>query len=662
MYKLCVFAGTTEGRELVELLAGQPVEVTACVATEYGETLLTPRKGLMVSNKRLTEAEMEALFRQDDFDLVVDATHPYAAEVTENIAAACQAAGVEYLRLLRGTDASPEDAVCVPDIESVVAYLAGTEGNILLTTGSKELAKYTALPDFAQRVYARVLPMDTSLAACRDAGLGPDRIIAMQGPFSQEMNAAMLKAVSARYMVTKDTGGAGGFGQKIAAAREAGAVLVVVGRPAQREGLDFAGVVERLCARFDLRLRPQVTLVGIGPGSPEGMTLEARRAIREADCLIGAKRMLEAVAGGKQVRCVAIAPGDIAACIRERQECRRFAVVLSGDTGFFSGAKRLLPLLEDCDITVLPGLSSLQVLCAKAGTSYEDVVPISLHGRDVDIVPDVAQNRRVFALVGGEDGMTDLCRTLTEAGLGVIRVTVGERLGYPEERITRGTAEELTKQSFDPLSVALIENDQAVPFVPGLPDDLFQRGSSASGKIVPMTKRDVRAAALSRLAPARDAVCWDVGAGTGSVSIEIALQARSGKVYAIEKNEAALLLLEENRDRFHVRNVEIVPGSAPEACRELPAPDAVFIGGSSGNLREIVSLILEKNPAARIVAAAVTLESIAEMERIIKEFSFISTEITCLNVSNSREAGPYHLMTAQNPVYLFTLQRQEAEL
>ena len=660
MYKLCVFAGTTEGRELVELLEGQPLEVTACVATEYGEALLAPRENLRISSGRLTKEEMEALFRREAFDLAVDATHPYAAEVTENIAAACRETGVEYLRLLRETDAAPGDAVCVPDIASAVAYLSGTEGNILLTTGSKELAKYTALPDFAKRVYARVLPMESSLNACREAGLGPDRIIAMQGPFSREMNTATLKAVSARYMVTKDTGGAGGFAQKAGAAREAGAVLVVVGRPAQREGLNFAGTVERICGRFGLRIRPKVVLAGIGPGGPEGMTAEVRRALREADCLIGAKRMLEAAAAGKQARCEAVAPGDIARCIRERRDCRRFAVALSGDTGFFSGARKLLPLLEDCDVEVLPGLNSLQTLCARIGASYEDVVSVSLHGRDADIVPDVAQNRRVFALVGGADGMAKLCGSLTEAGLGAVRVTVGERLGYPEEKVTVGTAAERMGQAFDPLSAALIENDQAHPFLPGLPDEWFQRGGGASGKIVPMTKREVRAAALSRLRPARDAVCWDVGAGTGSVSIESALQVRNGKVYAIEKNEAALALLEENRSRFHTRNLEIISGSAPEACRALPAPDCVFIGGSSGNLREIVALVLEKNPAARIVASAVTLESVAEMSDMIKEFSFADVDAVCLNAAYSREAGPYHLMTAQNPVYLFTLQGRGA--
>lgn len=654
MYKLCVFAGTTEGRELVELLADQPVEVTACVATEYGEALLTPRERLTVSNRRLTAEEMEALLRRERFDLVVDATHPYASEVTENIARACQGAGVEYLRLLRGTDAAPEGAVCVPDIEAAVAYLAGTEGNILLTTGSKELAKYAALPGFAERVYARVLPMAASLEACRAAGLGPDRIIAMQGPFSREMNIAMLRAVSARYMVTKDTGGTGGFGEKAAAAKEAGAVLVVAGRPPQREGLDFAGTVELLCRRFDLHIRPQVALVGIGPGSGGGMTGDARRAIREADCLIGARRMLEAVRRDGQAVCEAVAPGDIVQCIRERRDCRRFAVVLSGDTGFFSGAKRLLPLLSDCETRVLPGLSSMQMLCARMGTSYEDVVPLSLHGRDGDIVPDVWQNRRVFALVGGPEGMADLCRTLTEAGLGQVRVTAGERLGYPEERLTAGTAAELAERSFDPLSAALIENDRARPFTPGLPDEAFQRGEA-----VPMTKREVRCCALSRLELTADAVCWDVGAGTGSVSIEMALLARRGKVFAIEKNESALALLAENRRKFHVSNLDIVSGRAPEACRELPAPTHVFIGGSAGNLREIVSLILEKNPAARLVMTAVTLESAAEMTGVMKDFGFTETDAVCLNAARSRAAGPYHLMTAQNPVYLFTLQRRE---
>lgn len=655
MYKLCVFAGTTEGRELVELLEGQPVAVTACVATEYGETLLTARENLTISAGRLCREEMEALLRREGFDLVVDATHPYAQEVTEHIAGACQGTETAYLRLLREEQGLPEGAVWTPDAAGAAAYLSGRPGNILLTTGSKELGRFASIPGFAQRTYARVLPMEASLRACEAAGLSPAHILAMQGPFSREMNLAMLRAVSAAWLVTKEGGAAGGFQEKAEAAAEAGAGLVVIGRPPQRQGMDFAGAAEEIRRRFGLRWRPRVTLAGIGPGSGEAMTGQVRRAIREADCLIGARRMLEAAAWAQKPGQEAVSPRDIVRCIQERPDCRRFTVLLSGDTGFFSGAKRLLPALADCQVEVLPGLSSLQVLCARLGTSYEDVTCLSLHGREGDVVPDAGRFRRLFVLVGGGTDASGLCGSLTRAGMGQVRVSVGERLGYPQERVTTGTAAELAGMDFDPLSAVLIENPQARPCAPGLPDELFQR--SGEGPVVPMTKSEIRALVISRLRLREDSLCWDVGAGTGSVSIEIALQTRQGRVYAVEKREDALELLRENRERFHLRNLELVPGAAPQVCRDLPAPTHAFIGGSSGGLREIVSLLLEKNPAVRIAAAAVTLESVAELTGIVRDFQFAEHEVLCLTSARGRVAGDYHLMTGQNPVYLFTMQK-----
>lgn len=187
MYKFCVFAGTTEGRELVEFLAGQEdVSVTACVATDYGEALLPPAENLTVSARRMTAEEMADLLTGEKFDLVVDATHPYAREVTENIAAACEKTGTLYLRLLRDAEETAGDAVFVPDIPAAVTFLDRTDGNILLTTGSKEILLYSNMRGFADRAYARVLPMEDSLRACREAGLSPSHIIAMQGPFSRE--------------------------------------------------------------------------------------------------------------------------------------------------------------------------------------------------------------------------------------------------------------------------------------------------------------------------------------------------------------------------------------------------------------------------------------------------------------------------------------------
>ena len=657
MYKLCVFAGTTEGRELVRFLAAQDVLVTACVATEYGETLLEPAENLTVSAERLDRQEMEALLRREGFCLVVDATHPYAAAVTENIAAACQAAGVEYLRLLRPASDRAEEAVYVPDTAAAADYLSRTEGEILLTTGSKELGVFAAMPDFARRVYARVLPMDSSLASCAAAGLPPARIIAMQGPFTKELNTAMLRAVKARWLVTKDGGAAGGFADKAEAAREAGARLLVIGRPPQRQGLSLSETVKLLCSRFGFSDMPLVSLVGIGPGSPGSMTGDARRAIREADCLIGAARMLEAAGEPGKETFAAIAPGPIAEFIASHREYRRFAVLLSGDVGFFSGAKKLLPLLEGkCRTEVLPGLSSLVTLCARLGTDYEDVTPLSLHGRSGDIAAALRDHPRIFALVGGEKGMQELCASLTEAGLGSARVSVGERLSYPDEKITVGSAEELREASFAPLSVALVEAELPPRAVtPGLPDECFQRGGSEAG-VVPMTKSEVRAVCLSRLRLTEGSLCWDVGAGTGSVAVEMALLARRGRVWAIEKRADAMELLRQNRAKFRLFNLELVEGSAPAACRDLPAPTHVFIGGSSGGIREIVALAREKNPNVRIVATAIALESVGELSALLKDASLTEADTLCLQVSRSKKAGPYHLMLGQNPVYVFTLQ------
>lgn len=653
MYKICVFGGTTEGRELVEFLNTQPCRITACVATDYGQTLLPESDRLTVSARRLPVGEIAGLLRQERFDLVIDATHPYAASISASIRKACLETGTETWRLLRGASAAPEDAVFVENTEKAVELLCKTEGNILLTTGSKELAHYAALPGFAERCWARVLPLPASLEACRAAGLPPAHILAMQGPFSEELNAALLRSTGARWLVTKDGGAAGGFAEKAAAAAQTGARLLVIGRPAETDGRSLEETVSALCARFSFRRRPEVSIVGLGPGAECAQTDEVREAIRTADCLIGAKRMLSAVAAPGRLCMEAIAPEAIADAIAAHPACARFAVIMSGDTGFFSGTKKLLPRLADCRVRVLPGLSSLSVLCARLGVSYEDVVPVSLHGRTHDIVSDVRRHARVFALVGGEDGMAALCRRLRDAGLGDVRVSVGERLSYPDEAVTCGTAAELCGHTFAPLSVALLKNPAPSAVTPGLPDELFLRAQEP-GHVVPMTKSEVRAVCLAKLALPENAVCWDVGAGTGSVSVEMALQAPKGRVYAIERNETALALIAANRASFGLENLEVICGTAPEACAGLPAPTHVFLGGTAGNLHAILQTALEKNPQVRIVAAAVTLESAAALTACMAEFS--KAECVQVQVSRAKPAGPYHLMQAQNPVFLFTLQ------
>ncbi len=654
MSKICIFGGTTEGRKLAEFLSGQPCDVMVCVATDYGQTLLPEAEHVSVSARRLPVGEIVSLLTEHRFDLVIDATHPYAQSITKSIARACRETETLRWRLLRSASGVSPEHTYMETVSDAAAFLSETEGNILLTTGSKELAGFSQLPGFSERVWARVLPLQSSLDACAQAGLPASHIFAMQGPFSEAMNAAMLRTIGAQYLVTKDGGTPGGFEEKESAAKSAGARLVVIGRPPEEEGLSLSKTISALCTRFGFSPNPEVFIAGIGPGSEALQTQEVRAAIRRADCLIGARRMLDAVAGPQQLAIDAIAPETIASHIAQHPECGVFCVVMSGDTGFYSGTKKLLPLLKACRVQVLPGLSSMSYLCARLGVSYEDAVPVSLHGRDFDIAREVRRRKKVFTLVGGDGGMQALCERLTQAGLGHVRIAVGERLSYPDEAITRGTAQELRSHTFDKLSAALIENDTPNEIVtPGLPDEAFLRNLEP-GKLVPMTKSEVRSICLSKLRLTPNAVCWDVGAGTGSVSIEMARLCADGTVYAIEKNEQALALLEKNRESFSASNMQIIPGLAPEACRDLPAPTHAFLGGTSGSVRDILALLLEKNPHVCIVATAVTLESVSALSACMEDFE--AAECVSVQVSKAAALGQYHLMQAQNPVYIFTLQ------
>ena len=230
-----------------------------------------------------------------------------------------------------------------------------------------------------------------------------------------------------------------------------------------------------------------------------------------------------------------------------------------------------------------------------------------------------------------------------------VAVSVGEELSYESERIITGTAAELSEMEFAPLCVMLFQNQEAdCTKTHGISDEEFVRAK------VPMTKEEIRSVSLSKLRLAADSVIYDVGAGTGSVSIEMALQAEDGHVYAIEKKEEAADLIEENKHKFKVQHVTVVRGLAPDALDGLPAPTHAFIGGSSGNLKEILTCIFEKNPKARIVINAIVLETVAEAVSCIKGMKVEDVDIVSLSSARSKEVGPYHMMMGQNPVYVIS--------
>ena len=252
-----LFAGTTEGRQLAEYLQELDRPFVICVATGYGRDLLEDicrpdRTGCMeIRQGRLDVTEMEQMFDELRPELVIDATHPYAAEVTHNIKMACsKRKGLRLLRCLRepGAGDSRPGIIHMPDVEAAVTWLSSVKGNILVTTGSKELATYTRIRDYGQRIYARILPSAEAVAQCRSLGFEGRHIIAMQGPFSAEMNRAHLREYNCRFLVTKDGGKTGGFEEKLKGAQEAGAEVLVIRRPFD-QGISLEAVIREVKER-----------------------------------------------------------------------------------------------------------------------------------------------------------------------------------------------------------------------------------------------------------------------------------------------------------------------------------------------------------------------------------------------------------------------------
>lgn len=237
--RIVLFGGTTEGRTLSRELAALGAEVTVCVATDYGREEQGNAPGITVHTGRLDVEGMAAVLKGTA--LCVDATHPYAVLAIASIRAAAELAGVPYRRLSRRLSPLPRGSVVVEDAEEGVRYLRDTEGNVLLTTGSKDLPAFSALG--GTRLYPRVLPSVESLAACERTGIPRHNIIAMQGPFSRELNLALIRQFSIQYLVTKDAGKTGGFGEKAAAAVDGGAVLVVL-RPPEDRGEDYDMILD----------------------------------------------------------------------------------------------------------------------------------------------------------------------------------------------------------------------------------------------------------------------------------------------------------------------------------------------------------------------------------------------------------------------------------
>jgi precorrin-6Y C5,15-methyltransferase (decarboxylating) len=671
MKQILIFSGTAEGRSLAELLCKKGIPCTVCVATEYGEQVMEKLEGLTVRQGRMTAEEMKNFITEGDFLVVVDATHPFATVVSENIIESMKDSQVPYLRLKRNMNnrLEPErDIYFFDSNETCAKALEDTEGNILLTTGSKELEIYSRSEKLRPRLYVRVLPGLESIALCYENGITGKQILAIQGPFSVELNEAIIKQYDIRCMVTKESGNNGGFLEKIQAAQNTGIKIMVMGNPEKTEGHTFPEVCKELEKLTGINLKSEcridISLVGMGMGDQALLTLEAGERIREADLIFGAERLLAGVLSAAEKLPYYMAE-DIIPDLIERsskqygdKEKLRVAVLFSGDTGFYSGAGKLYEeLMREIRtgrlaavVKIYPGISCVSYLAAKLGCSWQEGAILSIHGRTANILETIRTNGRTFLLVSGLEDMKALGSMFIKTGMKEVKIFVGYQLSYPEEQIMVLSPEDCSELKKEGLYVCLIENNNAGDKIltHGLPEEAFLRGK------VPMTKEEIREISICKLRLHRNGVLYDIGSGTGSIAVECARLSECLQVYAIDKKREAVRLTEENRRQFNLTNITVIEGEAPEVFDGLPVPTHAFLGGSSGNMKSILEKLYEKNPRLHVVINAITLETISEVTALLSILPVENAEIVQVQVSRANALGRYHLMQAENPVYIIS--------
>lgn len=526
--RIVIFGGTSEGRELAETAQRSQVPVLVSVVSEYGESLLTESKWVGVHQGALDADGMKELLKRENPPFVLDATHPYAKVVTAQVRAVCEELDLPCYRVLREEETLEDGMYRVASTQEASDFLEKQTGNILLTTGSRELHVFAEKETLLPRLFARVLPDSKVLAQCEEMGINGSHLIAMQGPFSVEMNQALLHQTKAVWMVTKESGARGGFQEKWQASKQCGVKFLVINRPESEEGISLAEA-KRYCSRDaqtatakqllteqadvtrsteqskltgwnDLIGQNKLTgkseerslenptgqneeiaqndqarqmfLIGMGMGGGGDLTVRAVQTLNECDVVFGAPRMLQDIAQyAKQAQKIPLFQATAIAqwftshgnFISDGSAVTKVAVIFSGDTGFYSGSSALVKQFSGSgwNVHVLAGISSPSALASRMQTSWEDWYLSSVHGRSYeaqDMRELLDNHEKVFLLLGGSGSfLHEVCEKLVEIGYASVKVTAGIRMGYADERLISGQAEELQHQQIKELTVALIE-------------------------------------------------------------------------------------------------------------------------------------------------------------------------------------------------------------
>jgi precorrin-6Y C5,15-methyltransferase (decarboxylating) len=417
-------------------------------------------------------------------------------------------------------------------------------------------------------------------------------------------------------------------------------------------------------------------VIGIGPGRPEWLPPAITELVKNCEILIGGSRALKLFPDftGRQYSL----SGDLASSIEVIRnallEEKVVGVLVSGDPGFFSFLPRLKKEFQEERIDVYPGISSLQFAFARAGLPWQEATFASVHGRELSVLPQTI-NRPTAVLTGGENTPQKIAQFYLEHGYNPL-ISIGNALAYPEEFWATMDAEHLAQEKMLLTNAIVIlypaseqdtkynskqntiqDNLQSIKKGTGcrigIPDEEFLRGK------VPMTKSEIRVQVLAKAQISKSDRVVDIGAGTGSISIEAAGLASEGVVYAIEHNPEAQELIHANQRKFGVSNLRLISGAAPDVFDQLPPVDVCIIGGSNGRLSEILTTV-PLVEGGRIVITAVTIETVAQGLKLLTDLNYQDIDTVSIQAVRWKAVQTLHMAQALNPIFIISARKGEA--
>jgi precorrin-6Y C5,15-methyltransferase (decarboxylating) len=405
--------------------------------------------------------------------------------------------------------------------------------------------------------------------------------------------------------------------------------------------------------------KDKVHIIGVAPEGASSLLPEARRLVNRAEIVFGGKRLLQMFphhAGEKLIIKNNLA--EVTDLIKENLGHKRIVVLASGDPNFYGIASYLTGKLGKDAVDIIPNVSAMQLAFARIKESWENAVFASVHSRPIeDIVETVRSNDKIGIFTDDEHTPAEIARVLLEHDVDGYQAYVCQDLGRKDEKVIETDLHGLCQTKSSPLNILILLRVQpkksVAAFRPrlGIPDEEFHQRRPKAGLI---TKQEVRAVSLAKMCLTDESVLWDIGAGSGAVSIEASFLVRKGRIYAIEKNDTDVAIIKRNLRKFQAPNVEVVQAFAPDGLGKLPDPTAVFIGGSGGRMEEILDFVSHRlKPGGRIVLNVVALENLSAAVDALKVRGFVP-DVTLVNVARSTSVRELTRFEALNPVFVVT--------